>query len=481
MMKRGHCRALLVSVSVLIGPTAFALITSQSGNTPLEDPRLPQGALAVANLPYRTGHWIGPPFGGGQYNFEYVCEDIQQFNDALKLFAAIEAPELNLVIAGGDGTSPIFREDGPKDFSFMVWIKESFDFQLGLDHLSRRARWDYFNNGNPRLTVFIRPDGVIKWHDVPVPENLVVTDQRVVKAPVNDKSGSAIKGIVLGSASHSPIGGAQAVLVDAGEDWKDRTRVAEKTTDDSGFFLFEGIHPGNYYVNVLKEGFSASSENFSAPEWKKYQEFTFDLSPAGSVSGTVVDVEGNLLPGVEVRVGHVLDKEGMMYPLTGIQPDITSEEGQFIISGLPEGKARINCVMERMYLPGSLRVHDVPSENIRLTMVKVGALRGKVLTKDGNPPSDPVHVFIQGEKDGDPIGRWGGSMLCNEDGTFSFEEIPPDTYRVNAGMPVGMSRDGLQKGEICTVESEKTANVELVLDDELRSRRFRHPQETKDP
>ncbi|HOW72538.1 MAG TPA: hypothetical protein PKY77_18210 [Phycisphaerae bacterium] len=58
----------------------------------------------MANLPGRLGGWEGLPFGGGYSHFCFRCKDTDEFNRALKIFAAIRAAGLELVLHDGPGT-----------------------------------------------------------------------------------------------------------------------------------------------------------------------------------------------------------------------------------------------------------------------------------------------------------------------------------------------------------------------------------------
>ena len=68
---------------------AFALITGGK-DEPMEVRGLPSGSLPLANLNTRIAWWEGPPFGGGQYHFEYSgrTADLQE---AIDLFTHVDS------------------------------------------------------------------------------------------------------------------------------------------------------------------------------------------------------------------------------------------------------------------------------------------------------------------------------------------------------------------------------------------------------
>src|SRR4051812_40304803 len=91
---------LALLILLLIASAAPALIMVHKGNDPTQDHNWPAGSLEVANLKTRVGFWEGPPFGGGQYCFEYRG-DAAAFQAALDAFAKVKAPKLELYVHEG--------------------------------------------------------------------------------------------------------------------------------------------------------------------------------------------------------------------------------------------------------------------------------------------------------------------------------------------------------------------------------------------
>src|SRR5204863_53574 len=69
-----------------------------------------------------------------------------------------------------------------------------------------------------------------------------------------------------------------------------------------------------------------------------------------------------------------------------------------------------------------------PATDANLRMTATGTVKGKVLRPDGKPAVD-AQVGINPE--GDPIGKWGGSMNVKSDGTFQFDGVPPGIYMIS--------------------------------------------------
>src|SRR5690348_513566 len=102
---------------------APALIMVQKGNKPTTDHNWPAGSLDLANLETRVDFWEGPPFGGGQYCFEYRG-DTEAFQKALDALAKIKAPKLELSVHEGPNESFVLRD--PKDAKADAHIDWSF-------------------------------------------------------------------------------------------------------------------------------------------------------------------------------------------------------------------------------------------------------------------------------------------------------------------------------------------------------------------
>src|SRR6478609_8914904 len=94
----GAFRKIILPVSLLLLCRPIeALIMVGDGNAPVRDAGWPEGSLAVANLKPRVSWWEGPPFGGGEYHFDYRGGN-DEFTEALTNFARILAPRLELFI-----------------------------------------------------------------------------------------------------------------------------------------------------------------------------------------------------------------------------------------------------------------------------------------------------------------------------------------------------------------------------------------------
>src|SRR4030042_1585494 len=152
--KKAILRALVVLCAVFVfAETGMALISGEHGNRPVQDRTWPAGSVEVANLSSRLGYWEGPPFGGGEYHFLYRCKKTDEFNEALKTFALIDAEKLELVVHNGpeysfwlkDNNEELSEPNNQIDWAFTVWTPETWN------NLYNSPRSYIINSDNPNL------------------------------------------------------------------------------------------------------------------------------------------------------------------------------------------------------------------------------------------------------------------------------------------------------------------------------------------
>jgi hypothetical protein len=103
-MKRAVQWFLLAGWSLVVANETLGLIEGGDGNKPLRDPGWPKGGAALINDAGRVAHWVGPPFGGGQWHAE--CRgDAKALNGVLGNFARLDVQAKRVVVHDGPGYS----------------------------------------------------------------------------------------------------------------------------------------------------------------------------------------------------------------------------------------------------------------------------------------------------------------------------------------------------------------------------------------
>jgi hypothetical protein len=134
------------------------------------------------------------------------------------------------------------------------------------------------------------------------------------------------------------LAGARVVLLQGGQ-----RRLTE--SDAEGEFEFREASPGRARISVSHAGFATRSVDRSIPATgradRAHDVGAIDLEEAGSVSGTVLDAEGEPVAGARVGLGLV----PAFLPL-GSEPAGMAQSdaaGRFTLDGVPVGRVRLSA------------------------------------------------------------------------------------------------------------------------------------------
>jgi hypothetical protein len=442
---------------------AQALIGVGRGNAPVRDQNWRAGALDVANLKCRVGWWEGPPFGGGMWNFLYRS-DTDTLNEALKVFAKVRAPSLELIVCDGPAKSPFLKDDkDPKsdvryDWDFVIWNVRSYYALYGNPKsrfLSEGPNFRY-PLPPPRVNVFIGGGGAIEWDKVQVPKGIVVIDRRASAAGIKPGQGAVIAGNVFDMATGKPLADAKITVAQAKASGEHETIVAGQS-DAQGRFKVEKVPAGTYRISVSAQGYAslvAGYEHLVADGYLALDDV--ELAPQATLSGSVKDDAGKPVSGATVRLDDTLGMDGQSYRLAAPAQATTDAEGRFEIRSVPAGYGRVVCFAKGHYAPLD-ELRAVPAKDVSIRMSETGTIKGKVI--DGKQGAGRIYVSVVPE--GERIGKWGGGMLVKPDGTFQFDNVPPGTYFISTG-PLVPNETPDVKAKKITLTGGQTVEVELA-------------------
>jgi peroxiredoxin len=417
------CFGLLVQMQVC------ALIIV-GGDGPVQDMGWPKGVVDVANLPSRYRWTEGPPFGGGEYRFEYAG-DTEAFNEALERLAEIRAPKLDLVIHDGPGLNYAMNEDEQQgvDWIFTIWTPAQFyrNFKGPRSHLRAGAPGYDKPLPPPLIDVYVWEEGSIDWSKVEMPANIDVTDKRASTAGYTPDDGGVLVGSVYDMGTGQPVEGARVFLVHYRGDPKPETTLTA-TVDEDGVFEFKRVPKGSYRVNVEADGCAARQAAYYGNRGHTYEKVIVYLAKAGTVQGEVVGPDGQPAVGARVYVRNLIGIDGKGYSLVDEpEPRVTDEAGRFEIAGLPAGYIGLTCAGD-WHSRTIFEVYDVPSDDIRLTASRTGTIRCKIVDSEGNPVDGKTMIELS-PKGKNKIGRWGSSgWMPVKAGLYVFENLPADEY-----------------------------------------------------
>ncbi len=193
----------------------------------------------------------------------------------------------------------------------------------------------------------------------------------------------------------------------------------------------------------------------------------FLLGKRASLKGVVTDVEGNAIPGVGVIARELIGIDGFGYKCVDEISANTDGEGQFELSGLPEGFAHLRCraasLNQRTSIFELYEVSPKPwkePEIIKIIMVGTAIVKGEVVGQDGEAPTREIIVELE-PKGGHKRGSWGGSMQCKEDGGFEFAGVPPGEYLIIA-KPNPMREGEASKPILVVIRVGDVVEVQIV-------------------
>ena len=447
---------------------AVALIEVIQGNGPVGDHNWPAGSVAVANLPTRIGWTEGPPFGGGQFEFDYRG-DAAALRQALDAFATIRAPSLDLFVHdGGPADSPFLADghgDRHYDWSLTLWNPRSWN-QLYNDPTDSFAAGDPEGGFRrpvdpPRLDVYVGGHG-IDFAKVHVPEGVRVTDERASAHGFAD--GSAVAGDVFDMATSKPVAGARVVL--AREAPRDQwTDVAATRADVDGRFQLRAAPAGTFGVLASADGYAPRVLGYVQLRGDTYKRFTASLSATVMVAGVAVDTVGKPVAGADVRADAVTGEDGRGYVLPRYARGTTDAQGRFRLTGLPRGHLQLFGNAAHYAGLDVFKLYPVPAEGLTVRLTATGSIRGRVVDGAGRP-AGKGNVNVSGlvAPAEEQLGRWSGGANTAADGTFHIEDVPPGEYVVTAMAtnpgPAFFGKD--PNAKTITVRAGATADVEVV-------------------
>jgi hypothetical protein len=483
---------IILCIVFLFSESGICLITGERGSRPIEDRGWPAGSTQVANLPSRLGYWEGPPFGGGEYHFLYRCQNTDEFNEAMRTFANVQASKLELVVHNGpeysfwlkEENEPLSAPDNRVDWTFTIWNPQNWN------HLNNTSRTIYRLPDSdiqkpvprakkpvpaPKVDVYIGGNCPIIWKDVKMPKKLTVIDKSPGSVNAKLIDTGLIRGKVFDRRTKKPIAAATLVLLNQVEireasesaratsrsvdyDWK---KLMQNTTGTDGSCQIEKIPLGIYKIHITAEGYAPVELERYDNRIPEIYEFEVCLSKAGNMKGIVVDTSGKPLGGVAVSARDFVGVDGNEYPFWTESPVVTDKLGRFSIEDLPEGFAGIRCNAAGFHQKNSIfEMYPIPSDKLKLIMEGTGTVRGKVLTEKGNIPSGQIVLEIEtpGEE---KIGKWGYSGYLGKDGTFNISGIPPGEYIITT-RPNPSSANYKPYKQKIVIEPGKTYEIEIL-------------------
>lgn len=474
----------LIALTVLaaIAPPRAAALIMLGGKGFISDPGWPDGALPMANLKTRAAWWEGPGFGGGNYHFQYIGKETEEFNDALAVFAGILVPRLELVVMDGMPAGGPAQEKRI-DWEFEIWNPEAF-YRINCkpgDLFLADSPWHNQPLPPPRVTLYLGGENPVAWEKVKVPGKITVLDKRVAgKVPpgvaaaekgaerpeLKDSKGGVVSAVVRELASGKVIRGATLTLVQYAPPMAATTRTL--TTDANGEAVLRDLPKGSYEISTRVEGFVTREAGYFSCFGRNVESFDIALARPAALKGTVKDTQGKPLEGVKISARDTVGLDGQGYK-TGDRSVRTDAQGRFELKDLPRGytilwadKPGYYYFSREIHAIGDMTRSGKPNE-LEIVMGRSGVISGKVKGLE-KAKGEKAQVMVNLDPVGDPIGKWGGSMNVKEDGSFEFKGVPAGQYILHASLnPTSEKREEAQPRVTIDFSGDQSRQVELEL------------------
>ncbi len=284
-----------------------------------------------------------------------------------------------------------------------------------------------------------------------------------------------LTGIVTNSVTAEPIARAHVRLAGPPIDEDTRQNYAA-TTGADGKFSIGKLAPGLYFVQVDRVGFTMLRSNAGASQNQvqiqpgdQQREVSLKLAPWGSISGRVLDADGEPIAEATVRAEQ---NRG------GDSQAETDERGRFRIGMLSPGKYRLKVVTEEDSLPPEIRTDGTKEIHYATTYYPGSLDKNSAARIEVQPGSEipgieikmigvPI-VGILGKVVGIPEGaknvRVSTGTSGNEvamDGSFALWRLDPGHYNLIASGQTPNGRDFQTEWADVDVGSSNVDDVEL--------------------
>jgi uncharacterized GH25 family protein len=237
-----------------------------------------------------------------------------------------------------------------------------------------------------------------------------------------------------------------------------------QTFTGDGSFTLDSLAPQKYELSVRGPSFQTRAMDVVIESGKTADLGTITVVKGRTIGGTVVS-DGQPVPNAQVHVGRIVFGNGtssnaQFGPMgASTKHDTTDASGAFMISGFGEGDITIVAEHETLGRSRALRLPTVLPGQTELTLVleKFGSLTG--VLRQGGKPAEGVFVSCQSTTTPGAV----YSVASGPDGTYRFDKLAPDIYKVSAtlGMPMTGMRFYSKQVE---VPPGKSVSIDLAVE-----------------
>jgi uncharacterized GH25 family protein len=256
----------------------------------------------------------------------------------------------------------------------------------------------------------------------------VTVDERpVTGVEITMKEGGVLSGTVV-DATDKPVPFATVRIAGAGE-MMAQVAARQATTDDKGTFEIRGITRAKMQARAESETAASKLFDFDLTDKPEQTNVKLVLDVTGTISGIVIDDKG--APVSEIQVNAFPDVLGGAsvdgLALAGMSSATTDGDGQFKITGLPDGAYRLWAMRPGAGSWGWGGRENTPAKtgdkNVKITLSSPGTIKGSIaIAGVGTPRIASAAIGWQ-------------APTPAQDGKFEIKELDPGTYDVTLRGP----------------------------------------------
>ena len=316
-------------------------------------------------------------------------------------------------------------------------VGQDFVFNLDRNYDAARGIYNVMNIPRGVYSLKVTAQGYEVYEDESV---FVGPKMNTALKDIRLKQAGGVFGTLISGKSKRPVNNVLVKLSDLSLPEDDPKRAAASArTDFAGRFHVNTVGAGNYSVAFQHPNYVPLTLAAVRVEKRKPTDLgEVKLTAGGTVQGTVTDLQGEPVSGMEVRASGVEPRKRTR----------TDGGGNFILQGIPEG--RVPIVLEgkygdrQVYQFQTVMVEPEESETANF-MVEVSAnLRGTLLASEGPTASGEVniHPFDENAVVLDRI-KYSGNVDASR---YSIDKVPSGQYflwsnGLAAGSPFSLWRN----------------------------------------
>ena len=234
------------------------------------------------------------------------------------------------------------------------------------------------------------------------------------------------------------------------------------TSDEKGKVVFEGLPPGDYYVNGIAEGFLALGEERVKVRVNPRGKVEYDVYLERAVYCTLLVVDDRDVPiaGASVMTS---DPDEEFHAKISREVGRTDRDGKFRFAFDFDGMRAVVYVMKESYAVGIVTPDDpYEPETIRVVLPKARIVKGRVTDETGRPvPGAKIYLEVMGDDaDAEDL---AATLYTDSNGEYRWNFLPPGEVWLE------VEKEGYESGDAdfeTGPQREHVKNFTLIKEEE---------------